>query len=165
MKKFGVFLAIILTVSATAVSSVVAMPDMNIVTANCQATQSTLQRLAKVDVSARLNRGGDYDKLLKLMFAMNARLATNHIAAPKLSEITERYEKSIAEFRRDYDVYDEDLSYLSKIISCSTKPSEFYSSLEKTRFSRAILHNDVVELDQLTDEYTTFLNETVENIL
>lgn len=154
----------VLAVSTATISDAAAMPEMNIIMSNCRTAQSILRRVEKADVSTRLNRGSDYDRLLKLMFTMNSRLAANRIAAPELSSITAQYEQTISQFRKNYDIYSGNLTYVSEI-SCATKPMEFYDSLEKTRASRLTLHDNVIELKRLSEDYRAALNETVGDII
>jgi len=144
------------------VVQVIARPEDSAISANCLAAQSILKRLEKADISTRINRGSDYDKLLNLMFAMNARLASNRIAAPELSEITAQFSEAIDKFRSHYDGYNDDLDRVTDI-KCNEKPGEFYDFLEKTRISRKKLHEDVGKLKELFSEYKNKLNALVED--
>jgi len=128
------------------------IPPREIIMMNCRETKSILTRLEKADISTRLNRGADYDKLLSLMFAMNARLASNKIAAPELADITAQFGSEVAEFRSNYDIYNDDLGKANDI-DCYAKPIEFYERLENIRRSRAKLHENVKHLRQLADDY------------
>ena len=133
-----------------------AIPDTYIIRANCRSIQSILNQFSKVDIGTRLNRGADYDRLLSLMFAMNARLSSNRIAAPELHSITAEFSEKVAEFRTNYDQYDRDLNRAINI-RCRENPEEFYNLLEIARNSRAILHNNVIELEKLADDYINTL--------
>ena len=143
---------------------VTAMPEDHVISANCVVAQSILKRLEKADISTRINRGSDYDKLLNLMFAMNARLASNKIAAPELNEITAQFGAAVAKFRSHYDAYNDYLGEATTI-KCDEKPGDFYYLLEKTRESRKKLNGDVGWLKELSTGYKRELKSLAEGIL
>lgn len=153
MKKAVAFVLIAaLLADVFASRAVLAMPDEDIIRNNCTTAQSTLSRIEKADAVARINRGHDYSEALGLMFAMNARLAANQIAAPELTTITAEFSSRFNDFRSHYDVYDDAMSN-AITIKCDAQPIEFYTQLERTRTARAVVKTDV---DSLNDNISVY---------
>jgi hypothetical protein len=157
VKKFSLVVSIAaLIAGGFATPRALAMPDITTIMANCGIAQSVLNQIEKADTGSRINRGHDYNELLDLMFAMNARLAANKIAAPTLTDLASQFKQNLATFRADYDNYS---GALSNVISvqCTNKPLDFYSKLETTRTTRALLKQDVAMLSQnINDFYNQF---------
>lgn len=161
MKKIILIIALIATAPLISFVRISATPDTGTIAANCRSVQSILSQLSKVDVGTRLNRAADYDRLLSLMFNMNARLSSNRIAAPELHSITAEFEEKVAEFRQNYDRYDNALKD-SINIRCVENPREFYNLLERARRARKILHGNVIELERLADYYMSTLLDMID---
>jgi hypothetical protein len=157
VKKFSLAAVIaVLIVSSFAASRAFGMPDLTIVATTCGAAQSILNQVKKADTGSRINRGHDYSELLELMFAMNARLSVNRIAAPALTDLASKFEQNLAKFRADYDNYD-DILLDTLNVKCANKPADFYNKLETARTARAVLGQDVAILDKnINDYYTQF---------
>ena len=128
------------------------MPGEDLIRSSCISAQSTLSRIEKADAVARINRGHDYSEVLALMFAMNARLAANQIAAPDLTTITAEFSSKFNDFRNHYDVYDDTMSS-AVTAKCDTRPIEFYTQLERTRTARAVVRADVDSLNSSISVY------------
>jgi hypothetical protein len=153
VKKFSLVASIVVLVAGSfATPRALAMPDVTTVAANCVIAQSILNQIEKTDTGLRINRGHDYNELLDLMFAMNARLAANKIAAPVLTDIASQFKQNLAIFRADYDHYSDALSDVVNI-KCVNKPMDFYSKLETTRHARSLLRQDVAMLSQNIDDF------------
>jgi hypothetical protein len=136
-----------------------AVPSQELIIANCQSAQSIINQVEKADAVARINRGRAYNETLNLLFAMNTRLASNKIAAPKLTELTSEFEHQLTIFRDDYDNYDDILNSAIKT-NCHQRPAEFYKQLVNARDSRIKLATDVTNLSQLIDSYKTEFHNT-----
>ena len=158
MKKFSLIASIaVLIAGGFATSRALAMPDISAITANCGIAQSVLNKIEKADTGSRINRGHDYNELLDLMFAMNARLSVNKIAAPTLTDLASQFERNFTTFRTDYDKYSDALSSAINI-KCANKPLDFYNRLETARAARAILKQDVATLSQNIDDFYSQFN-------
>ena len=157
MKKFSLItVAAVLIVSGLTASRALGMPDVTTVQTTCIAAQTVLSQIQKADTGSRINRGHDYSELLDLMFAMNARLSVNRIAAPALTGLASQFEQHLVQFRGDYDNYDDILSDVLNI-KCVNRPSDFYNKLEAARAARTMLSQDVAVLEQnINDYYTQF---------
>jgi hypothetical protein len=142
-------------------SSVIAAPDQTAIVANCRTAQSILGQVEKTDAVSRINRGRAYSNVLDLFFAMNARLASNKIAAPHLAELTSEFEAKLAAFRDDYDRYDDSLMNAVEI-DCAARPVEFYERLTSAREQRNLVAKDVEELNQLINDYRDEFNANTE---
>lgn len=123
------------------------------VKANCVAAQSAIQRIGRSDMTSRINRGRDYDTILKMFYAMNARAAANGITEPKLSNITKQFENELSAMRSSWNNYSGKYKETSTAINCEQQPQIFYDSLEATRQTRKDLSNSVKKLNKLIDDY------------
>jgi hypothetical protein len=164
VKKFSliVSVAVLITGSFTTPRAL-AMPDITTIMANCGIAQSVLSQIEKADTGSRINRGHDYNELLDLMFAMNARLSVNKIAAPAVTDLAQRFEQNLTKFRSDYDSYDNALA-AALSAKCANKPLDFYNNLESSRAAREILKNDVATLRQNIDDYYVELNTIIKRV-
>lgn len=162
MVKRTVTVAVILAIIANTLSiqKVVGMPEVGVIVSNCRSAQAILSQVEKADVGSRINRGHDYNEILGLMFAMNARLASNKIAAPELNSITADFEKELNVFRGHYNSYDDDLSQTIDF-DCIGNPEGFYSKLEEARASRVQLNNGVNSLNQKIESYYESFNNLI----
>ena len=153
MKRIIIFgLIAVLAVNVSAVQQAFAVPDDAVISASCQTVQSTLTKIEKTDVVSRLNRVRSYESLLDSMFAMNARLASNRITSPELSEITAMFEQGLDDFRNDYNYYDDRLGEAIGA-DCVNAPTDFYNKLTIARSARATLREDIMELSSYIDSY------------
>lgn len=130
------------------------------VSQTCVGAQSNLQRLGSSDTTTRINRGRDYDQVLKLFYLMNTRVASNNITEPKLAEITKNFEDELARFRENYNSYNDQLKSTVDF-GCVNDPQGFYDSLDAARNRRANLNSNVVRLDNLIEEYQQVIKELV----
>ena len=91
---------------------------------------------------------------------MNARLASNRIAATDLVAITSEFDRALSQFRSDYNTYDDQLGDLVEM-KCVEHPTDFYDQLTKVRDLRAKLDDDTDRLDQLLADYGAKFDEVV----
>ncbi|MDR3125948.1 MAG: hypothetical protein LBU20_02685 [Candidatus Nomurabacteria bacterium] len=155
MKKVIVIvLGLVVLTSAPAVAMAADLTDKqkSQIAESCQAAQSTLQRISNSDTTTRINRGRDYDQVLKLFYTMNTRAASNNLTEPKLAEITKNFENALNGFRADYNRYNDHLKSAYEI-NCKNQVANFYDNLSKTRDGRAVINADIVVLDNLINEY------------
>lgn len=134
-----------------------AAPSDDVIKINCRSAQSILSQMEKTDAALRINRGRVYNEIIDLLYAMNARLASNKISAPKLASLTSDFEGKLNDFRSNYNSYDDELNSLTSM-KCQDKPADFYESLNKVRDSRTTLNSDIKELDKLLGDYQTEFN-------
>jgi hypothetical protein len=121
------------------------------------ALQGILQ-VQRTEAATRVNRGREYEALLRLVAAFNSRVVLNKIDAPVLTATTSRMQQRFAQFQQHY------LDYADKMdatldINCKEAPVTFYDNLTAAREARAQVANDVVEMNKLLDEYQQGLNE------
>jgi len=158
VKKFSLSIIIaVIVAGGFAASRALGMPDVATLATTCTTAQSILNQIQKADTGSRINRGHDYNEMLDLMFAMNARLAANKIAAPTLTDLASKFEQNLTKFRADYDNYDDALSNVLKS-KCANNPIDFYNKLETARYRRELLGQNVIILSQNMDDYYTQLD-------
>lgn len=158
MKKVALSLMAILIAASSLAVPAVAMPTEDTIKASCKAAQSQLNQVEKSDAALRINRGRIYNETLELFYAMNARLASNQIAAAELASITADFDSELTHFREDYNDYDDDMTDLIEM-KCDKKPTDFYQKLEDVRDQRLGLDNRIKRLDELMSEYESSFKE------
>jgi hypothetical protein len=164
VKKNIIYLLVILAVSLLPVGLAAAEPldetKQGIVSQNCITAQSTLQRIGHSDTSARINRGQNYDQILKLFYTMNARVANNNITEPKLADLTKNFEDRLNTFRSQYNEYNDRLKTAIDG-DCKNQPNQFYDNLITTRERRSNLNLTITGLNEIIGNY----QETVRGLL
>jgi hypothetical protein len=156
MKKVMAVMLGLLTISLVS-TQVVAAADLTDkhktkIVENCPVAQSTLQRISSSDTTTRINRGRDYDQVLKLFYTMNTRAASNNIAEPRLAELTKSFEDALNSFRADYNRYNDQLKGAYEI-DCKNQAANFYDNLTKTRDGRSGVNADITKLDNIINDY------------
>jgi hypothetical protein len=155
-----VILALVLSLSSAGLVSAVELDDAkkDFLASRCTIAQSTLQRIGHSDTSTRINRGHSYDQILKLIYAMNARVANNNITEPELADITKSFEDRLNDFRSQYN---ESNDRLKTVIDtdCKNNPGLFYDNLEQSRQKRATLSTTLATLNNLIDRYQMTITE------
>lgn len=129
-------------------------PDQTLVTTNCRAAQSLIGQIERADSVTRINRGQSYNDIVNLFFAMNTRVSSNNVAAPKLTELVNNLQDEISNFHTDYDNYDDSLNKLTAD-DCTTDPTGFYNDLVHARTLMNQLNVTVAKIDNSISEYKT----------
>lgn len=161
-RRFALFAALLALFSAPNVSAAAEpLSDMQIeqIRQNCVAAQSSMQRLEQTEAVSRRNRGVSYESTLRLMAALNGRIAINKLSAPSLSTITAEVDKKRVEFAENYLDYNNSFNVTMKLPSCREQPVTFYDYLTQTRELRAKLSTTIDDIDRLLDTYQLSLNE------
>lgn len=126
---------------------------------NCVAATQTLRQIRASDGLLRVNRGQLYDLIsTKLMAPMNSRLAINRLDASQLISTTVSFDRTLNDFRANYQAYGEQLSVTIRI-DCQKKPVEFYESVKKAREQRAKLNELTKGLAHYITQYDQKFNE------
>lgn len=154
---------VMLVAALSVVTPTLAVPSDDVIAANCVSAQSVLNQTEKVDAALRINRGRIYNEVLDLMYAMNARLASNRISATKLVSLTSKYDDGLASFRDDYNKYDDKLNSIAAV-KCKDNPSDFYTKLSSARKEREALKSDVDALKKLQADYQAEFNNIKDKI-
>lgn len=135
-------------------------PDQQTVVANCRAAQSLLSQIERADSVTRINHGQNYNDIVNLLFAMNARVNSNNIAAPKLADLVNSLQNELNNFRDDYNNYDDGLDKLTAD-NCVSDPTGFYADLTKQRTLMSQLNTSVTNINTLIASYRTELATVV----
>lgn len=133
--------------------------QIELIRQNCTTAQSSMQRLEQSEAVFRRNRGVAYESTLRLMAALNSRIAINKLDAPRLSALTTEVDKKRAEFTEKYLAYNNSFTLTMKLPSCREQPVTFYDYLNETRQLRTALSTTVDDIDRLLDSYQSALNE------
>lgn len=121
------------------------------------ALQGMLQ-VQRTEAATRVNRGREYESLLRLVAAFNSRVVINKLDAPALTGAASRMQERFTLFQRHY------LDYADKVdttldINCKEAPVTFYDSLTEAREARTRIALDIVEMDKLLIEYQAGLDK------
>jgi hypothetical protein len=135
----------------------------NITASTCQSAQSTLSAVQKADTVIRVNLGHNYDEMLNLMFAGTARLASNKIPAPTLSETAANFSTTLDNFKRHFDEYDDAIAATISA-DCINNPTNFLNKLSIARAARTTLNDDVVNLNRFIENYNIAWQDAVKDL-
>jgi hypothetical protein len=120
---------------------------------NCVEAQSTLYQLHASDALLRVNRGQLYESMsTKLMEPFDSWLTLNSSDPSDLISIAADYDGKLAEFRTDYQQYEEAMSRTLQI-NCTNQPVAFYDSVGDARAKRAKVHDATLALHGLIGDY------------
>lgn len=118
----------------------------------CSSSQFALQQIEKRDAVSRINRGRDYDQMLRQISAFNSRFAYNKVNMPDLVQITSDLQNAVDEFRSSYDAYDNDIASALKV-NCKQDPSQYYGFIVQARTDRAAIGEKVRSINDLMAKY------------
>ena len=121
------------------------------------ALQGILQ-VQRTEAATRVNRGREYESLLRLVASFNSRIVLNKLDAPALTSTASRMQTRFTEFQQHYLDY-ADNADATLDINCKEAPVTFYDSLTETREARARVAADVAEMDRLLAEYQAGLDK------
>jgi hypothetical protein len=124
----------------------------------CTDALQGMLRVQKTEAVTRVNRGREYETLLRYIAAFNSRVILNLQEAPALTSTAAKIQTGFDTFRRDY------LDYANKVdaalaINCKTAPVTFYDKLSAARDARAKVAADIQSINGLLDEYQKYLDE------
>jgi len=121
--------------------------------ANCIDAQASLTQLHTSDALLRVNRGRMYETIAtKLMVPFNSRVTSNQLDGKSLIDIYTTYEKHLAEFRSNYQSYEQSMSETLRI-NCQNQPVSFYDKVNATSELRKRVHASVVALHKAINDY------------
>lgn len=130
---------------------------------NCVSIKSSLSQLHASDALLRVNRGQVYESMAtKLMNNFNSRLSNNKLDNKAMVTVTQNYRTSLDKFRNDYIAYEQKLSQTIKV-DCTQQPTEFHAGVLEARKLRAVVHEDVVKLHRIVDDYRTSVGDFLLN--
>lgn len=120
---------------------------------HCVDAQSTLTQLHSSDALLRVNRGRLYESIAtKLMIPFNSRLTSNQLDGKSLIDAYGTYEGRLAEFRTNYQSYEQAMSEALRI-NCTNQPVSFYDKIGETRAKRQKVHENVAALHNSINSY------------
>lgn len=162
MKRVSLYAAVFLTLLASpTVGAVNSTPlsdeQIAIIKANCSDALQGLLRVQRSDAVSRVNRGQEYESVLRLLAAFNSRIVLNKLDAPQLTAATADMQRTFSNFQRNYLDYADAIDATLQI-NCKLAPVTFYDNLVATREARARVAGDVKTIDQQLDKYQEGLN-------
>lgn len=167
MKRVLLLFSVFLTVLASPMVSAQTEPltDQYIasIKAGCSDALQGILQVQKTEAATRVNRGREYESLLRLAAAFNSRVVLNKLDVPTLTNTTSRMQTRFTQFQQHY------LDYADKVdatleINCKQAPVTFYDNLTAARDARAMVANDVVEMEKLLNEYQRGLDGLKEQL-
>lgn len=133
------------------------------VKANCVSIKNSLNQLHASDALLRVNRGQVYESMgTKLMDTFNERLDNNRLDNRAVSTVTGNYRSALTSFRNNYIAYEQQLSEAIRI-DCTVQPNTFHAAVEEARILRAKVHEDVLKLHRLIDDYRSAVSDFLLN--
>lgn len=129
------------------------------VKANCVSIKNSLSQLHASDALLRVNRGQVYESMAsKLMDTFNNRLGINSLDNKAMTTVTTNYRNALATFRLDYISYEQKLS-AALHIDCISQPNSFHTTIQEARKLRETVHDDVLKLHRLIDDYRSSVGD------
>lgn len=160
---FGVVFAFSSSVVMAQSSSTLTDDQKQQIITGCVSVKNSLTQLHASDALLRVNRGQIYESMgSKLMDRFNDRLGSNSLDNKAMLTVTGSYRTQLATFRTDYISYEQKVS-AALSIDCTTKPTEFYTTIEEARTLRATVHSDVLKLHQFIDDYRSSVGDFLLN--
>ncbi|MGE5327845.1 MAG: hypothetical protein ACM3KH_00770, partial [Thiobacillus sp.] len=157
-KYLGLLFAAVILTSSLFVGGITFGADLSksqqeAVIANCTSAKNTLNQLHASDALLRVNMGQMYEAIsTKLMGTLNRRISNNGFNNSTLRSVSDTYTTQLDKFRADYITYEDHLS-VAIHSDCKNNPSEFYNAVATARDGRDTVHDDVIQLNKLLDEY------------
>ena len=111
-----------------------------------------ISQIQKSEAGTRVNRGREYETLLRLVAALNSRIVLNKLDAPALTSTAARLQMTFTQFQSHYIDYADKMD-ATLAINCNDTPVTFYDSLNNARVARNLVASDVKQMDILLDEY------------
>ncbi len=153
-----IFLSYFSVIKVYAQDSLISSAQIQKIRDNCLSTKNTLNQLHVSDALLRVNQGQIYESIsTKLMDRFNNRVANNKMNNSSLVPVMVSYNSALNSFRSDYKQYEEHMS-LTIDINCFNRPTDFYNSVLSARSLRNQVHNDVLVINQLIDQYQLALD-------
>ncbi len=153
--------ASLLAIATTVQAQSVVLTDQEVerIRNNCQSVKTTLNQLRASDAVLRVNRGQVYESIAtNLMEPFNARLNNNHLDSRATTSVIGSYQTARDNFRRDYILYEQQLS-AALTIDCQRQPEAFYRAVEEARIRRDTVHTDTQRLNRSIDDYRSAVND------
>lgn len=152
-------MAVVLSIGSVALATNLSQSQQAAIVANCSSTKNTLNQLHVSDALLRVNMGQMYEAIsTKLMDGFNNRVSNNGFNNSNLSGVSNSYDSQLDKFRSDYITYEDNLSTAINI-DCKKNPTGFYDAVSTARNDRIKVHDDVVQLNKLIDEYGLRVNQ------
>lgn len=121
--------------------------------ANCVDVKATLSQLHASDALLRVNRGQLYESIsTKLMATLNSRVSLSRLDSTQLVTVSSSYERELAAFRVNYQVYEQQMSDLLKL-DCTKQPVAFYDAVAIARDKRTEVHENVTAITKEIANY------------
>lgn len=163
MKRVILYLSVFLTLlSGPMVRAESAQPltDEYIasIKAGCTDALQGLLRVQKTEAATRVNRGREYESILKLVAAFNSRVVFNKLDAPLLTSTAVKLQTDFNDFQIHYIAYADKVDATLEI-NCKQAPVTFYDSLTNARDARVKVAKDVADIEVLLNEYQRGLDE------
>lgn len=155
---FSVFLTLLASPVVRAEAQPLTEEHIAAIRSGCSNALRGILQVQKSEAATRVNRGREYESLLRLTATFNSRIVLNKLDAPALTSASARMQSNFSEFQEHY------LDYADKIdatldINCKEAPVTFYDALTRAREARVLVATDVREMDALLDEYQNGLDD------
>ncbi len=127
----------------------------------CSNIKTQIQKINLNDSLTRVNYGQMYESIITdLMVPVNTRLIVNRYSdkTDLLVKQTSKFEKSVIEFRQDYNDYQSQMEKLTKT-DCQQSTDQFYDYLVEAQQKRAKIHQKTEQLEQQYQAYQALFKE------
>lgn len=155
---FAAFLTLLASPTVNAAAQPLTDQYIESIKAGCTDALRGILRVQRAEAVTRVNRGREYESLLKLVAAFNSRIVINNRDAPTLTSTAAKLPAKFSAFQQHYLEYADKVDETLKV-NCKEAPVTFYDKLTSMREARAKVAADIRDMNALLDEYQTGLNE------
>ena len=118
----------------------------------CADALQALLQVQRVEAVTRVNRGYEYEGVLRLLAAFNSRAALNKLDVAPLVTATSHIQAKFSDFQKHYLLYADQVDDVLDV-NCKQAPVTFYDKLTLAREARAQIATDIRDIEMLLDEY------------
>lgn len=131
----------------------------------CSLSQSYLKNIQKNrDLHARVDRLQAYQYIYQRMDVFVRRLERNgQPQAVEMRATLDQLTKDLDSFKKHYEEYDQSRESTTAVVNCKNKLPEFQDKLDQARSKRAVLQNDLTEIQKLLDPILKTQLQTVQS--
>jgi hypothetical protein len=144
--------AVLFTMPATVLAEESSAEHRQLIVKQCDQLHDSISALRKRDLVSRLNRGRDYDDVVKQLNAFEQRLKNSHYDSSQFEQTSLKAANQVDQFREAYNRSDDGLVALAQI-DCKTKPGDFETKLQEVRVLRQEVTATIKRVDETLQQY------------
>ncbi len=163
LSNFFVFLCGLVLVVCSPSSVFAQDAKTDLVVAQCSQLHTNLKELEARDLVSRTNMGREYENIDKQISAFTERVQNNNYNNQSFLDLQTQYKSAVNQFRAAYVQYDDSINELIAI-DCQSKPSDFLTTLDKTKTLRTAVNDKVTSVSSILSQYREQMVQLQNNV-